>query len=579
MKLLKSILGLFFFTAILLSNRTDISAAPAPVSINQEKITDFATEIRIKQDATIDVREMISYDFGIGQKHGIFRDIPLEYTRYGGKYRINISNIAVTNTALQEQMTQLSIVNRNYQRLKIGNPNKTITGLQTYVISYKIENAINFLDGYDELLWNSTGNEWTVPIEKSHVKIWLATSTAEADLKIACYRGSFGSANNCAKAEKIAALNGQVREINFSESFLAPGSGLTVSVAWPTGQISKPDQLRIFLRTVKDNWLMGLPFLAFILMFSLWRRYGRDPLGRGTIVAQFDVPDGLMPAETGVMIDESSDNRDLTAEIVYLATRGYLKITHLSEKILLFDVNDFLFEKLKDDTTGLNHYQENLLESLFRGGRIIKLSELKKHFADNALEIKNQIYASMSQKKLFKNKRPDIIRFLYLILSMAIFFAGIATALEAQSYFSIDAISLTITGIIVIIFGWNMPAKTEKGTLIKEHIEGLKLYLDVAEKDRLDFHNAPEKNAAQFEKLLPYAIALGVENAWSTQFDNIYDTNPSWYHGSNRIFSPSILTDELKGFSTAINASARPKGSGSSHSSGGGFGGGGGGSW
>jgi uncharacterized membrane protein len=135
-----------------------------------------------------------------------------------------------------------------------------------------------------------------------------------------------------------------------------------------------------------------------------------------------------------------------------------------------------------------------------------------------------------------------------------------------------------------------MPQKTLKGVATKEYILGLKKYLSVAEKDRLKFHNAPDKNPQRFEKLLPYAMVLGVEKEWAEQFKDIYKQNPNWYEdrtGSPVAFNSLIFVNSLNSFSSEANSSlySNPSsgasgGSGfSGGGSGGGFGGGGGGSW
>jgi len=148
--------------------------------------------------------------------------------------------------------------------------------------------------------------------------------------------------------------------------------------------------------------------------------------------------------------------------------------------------------------------------------------------------------------------------------------------------------SFAISGLLIIIFGLFMPAKTRKGALAKEHILGFKKYLSVAEKDRIEFHNAPKKNPERFEKLLPYAMALGVEEEWAKQFEGIYDKQPDWYGGPSAArFNALTLTRSLNSFSSSANSTLASKpssasGGGSGFSgggSGGGFGGGGGGSW
>jgi uncharacterized membrane protein len=152
----------------------------------------------------------------------------------------------------------------------------------------------------------------------------------------------------------------------------------------------------------------------------------------------------------------------------------------------------------------------------------------------------------------------------------------------------LGAVSAIISAIIVFVFGFLMPARTHKGVLAKEYILGLKEYLMVAEKDRIKFHNAPEKNPKQFEKLLPYAMVLGVEKEWAEQFKDIYIQNPSWYNDpSGANFNSLVLLSSLNSFSSSTNSvltsvpsSASGGGSGfGGGGGGGGFGGGGGGSW
>jgi uncharacterized membrane protein len=144
-----------------------------------------------------------------------------------------------------------------------------------------------------------------------------------------------------------------------------------------------------------------------------------------------------------------------------------------------------------------------------------------------------------------------------------------------------------VSGLIIAGFGFLMPNRTIKGVETRALILGLKEYLNTAEKDRLEFHNAPEKKPEVFEKLLPFAIALKVDKAWAKQFENIYKTNPSWYSDSSgHAFNAYFLSSSLGDFSSSLNsavasttASASSGGSGFSGGGGGGFGGGGGGSW
>jgi uncharacterized membrane protein len=140
-----------------------------------------------------------------------------------------------------------------------------------------------------------------------------------------------------------------------------------------------------------------------------------------------------------------------------------------------------------------------------------------------------------------------------------------------------------ISGIIIVLFGWFMPARTIRGTRELEKVRGFQEFLSRVETDRLD---RMVKTPEMFEKFLPYAMALGVEDTWAKAFDGIYKEPPRWYSGPGGVhaFRPSTLTSNLGVMSTqaaSVMASA-PRSSGGSGfggggSSGGGFGGGGGG--
>src|SRR4029077_13113687 len=91
-----------------------------------------------------------------------------------------------------------------------------------------------------------------------------------------------------------------------------------------------------------------------------------------------------------------------------------------------------------------------------------------------------------------------------------------------------------------IIFGRLVRAYTVEGRKLADEIEGFKLFLTVTEKDRLAFHNPPEKTPELFERMLPFALALGVEHQWAQQFADVFaklenqgiNYAPIWYYGS-----------------------------------------------
>jgi len=147
-------------------------------------------------------------------------------------------------------------------------------------------------------------------------------------------------------------------------------------------------------------------------------------------------------------------------------------------------------------------------------------------------------------------------------------------------------VAVFLSGIIMLVFAMFMPQKTVKGAQILEKIQGFKQFMNVTEKERLKFHNPPDMMPELFEKYLPYAMALGVENKWAENFKDIYNQVPAWYEGysTTGAWSAIALTNSLNSFSanSQTTMASAPSGDGSGFSgggSGGGGGGGGGGSW
>ncbi|RLC36868.1 hypothetical protein DRH27_04585 [Candidatus Falkowbacteria bacterium] len=563
---------LFIFLGVLLS-----------FSVNAEEITDFDVSIKINEDAVIEVVEKISYDFGNEEKHGMYRDVLYKYKARGGNFNLRISDISATDPDGNPYNFEVSNQG-DYKRIKIGDADAFVSGVKNYVISYKVDRAINYFIDYDELYWNVTGHEWNVPIKQEKAKIILPQELNEKSIQTECFAGPDGSVDKCISSRYEYSSKDTVKSITFTNDKLNSGEGLTVVIGMPKEIIIKPPAFSLILEIIKDNWILVLPIFTFIILFYLWRTKGRDPAGRGTIVAQFDAPDNLSPAQVGAIIDERADKKDISAEIVGLAVLGYLKINRIPDKGILKS-DDYELEKLKAGHDLKNEFQRQLLDALFKGGdTIVKLSSLKNKFYKDLNKIIKEIYIDTVNKGYF-SKNPNKVRGVYITMGIVFLFAA---WLLGSIFGLFGIISFILSGVIVIIFSFFMPAKTRKGVSAREHILGLKQYLQVAEKDRIEFHNAPEKNPRIFEKLLPFAMVLNVEKAWAGQFKDLYNQAPDWYSDpSGRAFSALALTDSLSGFSTKTNtalasspSSASSGGSGfSGGGSGGGFGGGGGGSW
>jgi uncharacterized membrane protein len=467
----------------------------------------------------------------------------------------------------------------NNIKFQIGDADKFVSGQKNYVINYVIRRAVNYFPDHDELYWNFTGNEWQVPIESASVKVILPEN-AKNNLQYKCFEGIFGSTDEC---ETNA--SGNIIEYK-STSALSAGEGMTIVAGWPKGITKAPTAFQKILDIVRDNWTLFVPIIVFAAMFRYWRKYGRDPKGRGTIIAQYEAPDGLSPAEIGTMMDGSADSKDVSSTIIDLAVRGFLKIKRTEEKAFLgLGKNvEYVFSRVKDEEPERN-FEKEVMKGIFGGGKEKKLSDLKNKFFKTLSSVKEQLYENVTQKGYYA-KNPNTVFGLWIVAAL------VGGAFMAVGFGMLQngwgVASGVVSGIIILIFGYLMPAVTKKGAELKENILGFKDFLSVTETDRLKFHNAPEKNPQMFEKFLPYAMVLGVENEWAKQFEGIYNQQPNWYEDSSgRMFNALILSSMVSDFNSSATttmasqpSSASGGGSGfSGGGGGGGFGGGGGGSW
>ena len=547
----------------------------------EEKINNFVADIKINSDATFHVQEKIDYDFGSAERHGIFRDIPYQYNIAGKKYSINIDNISVNDE--NNQPLNFVVSNSSGQKdIKIGDADVLLTGRKTYVIDYDVKYAINYFEDHDELYWNVTGNGWDVAIENVQTTVELPASSAVQNSQITCYTGLAGSTDKCTSFNFNFSVSSteEVVEAVFNSKALSSNYGMTIVFGFAKNIVAtvvktQPTMWQVIL------FLFALPLFVFVIMFWMWYTRGRDKNLHDPIIAQYDSPDNLPPAVVGTILDEKVDRQDISAEIIYLAISGYLKINRLENKKLFLKEVDYQLDRLKDTDDNLKEYQKILLNAFFnKGSQSVKLSDLKYKLTSDLKNAHKEIYRFVASNGYFV-KNPATVKLVYNLIGMAFIFLASFTF----SFINIFAVTnLVGSGIIIILFGFFMTKRTIKGVKTKNYILGLKEYIRVAEKERIKFHNAPEKNPQTFEKFLPYAMVFKLEKQWAKQFENIYLEQPVWYSGTDlATFSAIGFVNELNNFGSEARASFAQNSGGSSGfsggSSGGGFGGGGGGSW
>jgi uncharacterized membrane protein len=328
-------------------------------------------------------------------------------------------------------------------------------------------------------------------------------------------------------------------------------------------------------------------------MYWLWHTRGRDPHLR-PISTRYDPPEGLTPAEVGTLIDNSADMRDITATIVDLAVRGYLRIEEQKKEQMLglWSSNEYVFHMRNEPKKGegLKRHERELLEALFRkGGRpTVKVSDLENEFYKTLPKLRDHIFEALLYRRYYLS-RPDTMKKAYVIGGIVVagllfVGAGILSETTGMSH-GTGVLAAILTGLVIVIFGTVMPARTLEGARALEGVLGFEEFLGRVESDRMErMVRSPEL----FEKYLPFAMALGVEKNWAAAFAGIYTSQPEWYSGGHYpTFHPHSFVSNLGRMSTAASAAmvSAPRSSGGSGFgggggggfSGGGFGGGGGG--
>lgn len=549
----------------------------------EERIRTFRVEIELAPDGRFTVEERLLYDFGDARKRGIYRDIPVRYERSGTPdYGVALEVLSVTDGAGNARPWRETREGRDV-RIRIGDPDRTVSGPQEYWIRYRVRRAILWLDQHDELYWNATGNGWAVPIEAASVRVRGPRNALPDDLRLACFTGPLGTQGTDCESSHADG------EIAFAtRRSLAAGEGLTLAVALPKGLLAEPSALSRFLDRASD-WLspsLGIPLLTFLGMGGLWWHRGRDPVGPDAVPVRYEPPDGMSPAELGTVLDESVDMRDITATLLDLTVRGYLEIEEIeTTRFLFLKDSDYTLHERNADPARLKEHERLLLAGLLGGNQSVRVSELKDHFYTRIPGIREALYREVSRDAGWFPTSPERVRNRYLA-------AGAITGVLGMAAlpFGAWATGLSLLGAAAIVVGWGrvMPRRTRAGRRARQHILGFQEFLERVEVDRLE--RLGKRSVAEFERLLPFAFVLGAADAWAQAFADLYTEPPSWFrshHGGP--FRPrSFVADVGRSLDSVGSAMAsRPRSSGGSGSSGfggggfsgGGFGGGGGGSW
>ncbi len=559
MRFIFSVLSILFFSGFLVAQ--------------EERITNFDVLLEVHADRSVTVTEKITYRNDGAPKRGIVRYMPTHRDMKGQSMKMLYDIIKVERDGQKEPYIEKS--DSGYRIFYIGDKNIYLDpGQYTYTIQYKVPDQIGLFEEYDEIYWNAIGTDVQFVVEKASCQVKLPAGASI--VQEAAYVGGFGKKGNEYKVESF----GSDLLYNVTRP-LQPKEGFTVAVGFEKGVIEPPGLFERFgtLIVIILGFLILLPYYVYT-----WWKYGVDP-PKPASYPIFESPEELSAASISYISKERYQNKSFTASIIKLAIKGYIKIEEEDKKGFFTNSKIYHLIKLKDVDDSLPVEESRLMEALFSGGRTIAEIDGEYHpYVEKALD---------RHKNSLKHQHRSFIteghnaKFLVTPILITIAVGIIAVLILSRSSMG-EGINLVtmlaffpiaIVGIIIYTFLIKKPT-TEK-LLLQSKIDGFKLYLEMAEKDRLRLLNPPEQTPEVFEEALPYAFALGVEHQWTEHFKNILDDaqyRPEWtnshpvYFGNNfgRSFSSSVN-------SSALDPAKDGSGGGFSGSGGGGFSGGGGG--
>ena len=611
-----------------------------------ERILDYDSFIRVHPAGEMTVTETIRVvSEGEQIRHGIYRDFPTRYKdRYNNTVRVGFEVEAVVKDGRPEPWWMEGM--GNGVRVYVGSKDVLLEpGEHTYALTYRTNRQLGFHEQHDELYWNVTGNGWEFPIEQASATIELPTGaeirTTEA------YTGFAGDKGQ----DFTATVDSDGRAVFRTTYPLLPRQGLTIVVSWPKGFVAEPtpvEKAGAFL-AANGSSAAGVAGIAALLLYYLftWLRIGRDP-EEGAIIPLYAAPDGLSPAAVRYIRRMGYDDGVFAAALVDMAVKGGIAIDEDPDGAYVLirkdaDAGNLAREEVqiarrifRDGPTlaikSANHatigqavkqlrqtlaveYEKIYFLTNRRAlipGLVLSIAALAAivvlgwnrvvagfmtiWLAGWTVGCVTLVYGAIRAWRGIISSRPknpaDIISALFLIPFTIPFLAGEAFGLwlftEATSLAAVVCVLVIV--LLNILFYHLMKVFTIKGRKVMDRIEGLRLYLSVAEKDKLNELNPPEKTPAVFEQFLPYALALDVEQQWCEQFADVLAKagrgpgyRPGWY-GGGRLTAGGMtgLASSLGAMSSSIASASSPPGSrsgSSGGSSGGGGGGGGGGGW
>lgn len=542
----------------------------APV-FAKERILAYDVHVRVADDGELHVRERIRASTqGIQIVHGIYRDFPLLFRDDDGVHTVGflVDDVQRDGTAEPYELERT----RSVARVRIGSADVDLeAGEHTWEVAYRTNRQIRFFATHDELNWNATGTEWIFPID--HVRVTIALPENAVVTATNVFTGALG-ANG--KAAQLVSQDDHVLVFETTAP-LDLLEGLTVVVGMEKGAITPPSEEQLSAWWWEENntaVAAGVILLATLLWYALWWVLRRRDAPRGVVMPRWAPPAGLSALRVRIVERRRLPfHVDLmTLSLVELAAHRAVAFEKGTKKTTVLIPQPQQLASLPPSLPAELHQLASSIAA--HAGPIHMNAAAAPWFAEQREALKNASDAWLNQSGLFTQRNwvshlgvilsfgalavtammdpttdgamiaitigfglllciadTDVLRGLvsfgrfrdwvkYILLMV---FSGgmLALMLWAMSENGND-VACAVVGILLVWSHWIiLPARrvaTVEGRKTLDEIEGLRMYISLAEADRMNMTGAPQMSILHFERLLPYAMALGLEKPWTGQF-------------------------------------------------------------
>ncbi len=568
---------LFLLALVIAIGGIAIDTSP-PASGETSVITNYRADFSVSEDGDLRAVETLTVDFPIS-RHGIFRFFDTQ-DGAGGDGRLVPKDIQVLRDGRSEPYDVLSERRGRYRNIKIGDPDRTISGSHIYEISYRIEGALSAGEDGTQFYWDVIPSGWTMPIRESAITVRLPADVTT----FRCGVGTGADLRAC-QAETAGST------VRIRTGDLLPNTPVTIRAGLdiPTPPVDSPP----WSRTLDPILGRSPVLLGAIVLVALGGAGFGAALSRSVhekapaFPLMYAPPEGIGPAQAAYVLTEKVDDKAFVATMMYAAERGAARLTQDGKAwhILATDAAEN-WDKV-DNVTQLTGSALGVVtpggQFTATPGSVSAGQKLKRVLS--SFKADTEGWAKMSGLMVSSGLGP----FGWVVLVIA---GGLAAFLGVFNPFNISVLAIIPGLFAMAALGVGATGagtrRTPAGRDLWSKVGGFKRILSTpSAQDRFDFSGRQELYTAY----LPWAVAFDCAEEWAKKYrvetglePPVPDFLPA-YAGAHTGSYVSQMIDSFDAtVSSAISSyeatqSSSSGGGGGGFSGGGGGGGGGGGSW